>query len=430
MAGAWQEPAPSELNIVETGYGVEVQRDRLSVKYVGEGRHSLDVGAVQANHPVPAHQLVYYYELTCVDQGEHRKIAIGFAEKGFKMNRQPGWEPHSYGYHGDDGQVYHAAGKGEAYGPTFGTGDTVGACLHQGHQTLFFTKNGVRLKTAFRGVTGRLYPTIGLHSKNEHVRLNFGDMPFKFDLPGLLREEQEAHVREVASQALPPQVVPQVVRDYLHHCGYAASLAALDSALLCPGLPEPLAVPLQGGGEAEAGCLALRQAVRQRLMAGEVDAALQLVQAALPQVLGPGYEEVQVQLYCQKYIELIRRGEVLAAVECARSLLAPLRAWLPQCKGTLRDVVALVAYQKPENSPLADLLLPAQRALVADSVNTALLAAAGGRLPGSVPTSVLERLLAHTCSLQQALTTLSGGQGELMRLDQLLDLSACHPYQS
>ncbi|KAL6762767.1 concanavalin A-like lectin/glucanase domain-containing protein [Haematococcus lacustris] len=351
MAGAWQEPAPSELNIVETGYGVEVQRDRLSVKYVGEGRHSLDVGAVQANHPVPAHQLVYYYELTCVDQGEHRKIAIGFAEKGFKMNRQPGWEPHSYGYHGDDGQVYHAAGKGEAYGPTFGTGDTVGACLHQGHQTLFFTKNGVRLKTAFRSVTGRLYPTIGLHSKNEHVRLNFGDMPFKFDLPGLLREEQEAHVREVASQALPPQVVPQVVRDYLHHCGYAASLAALDSALLCPGLPEPLAVPLQGGGEAEAGCLALRQAVRQRLMAGEVDAALQLVQAALPQVLGPGYEEVQVQLYCQKYIELIRRGEVLAAVGCARSLLAPLRARLPQCQGTLRDVVALVAYQEPEVGP-------------------------------------------------------------------------------
>ncbi|GFH07053.1 uncharacterized protein HaLaN_01799, partial [Haematococcus lacustris] len=89
MAGAWQEPVPSELNIVETGYGVEVQRDRLSVKYVGEGRHSLDVGAVQANHPVPAHQLVYYYELTCVDQGEHRKIAIGFAEKGFKLNRQP-----------------------------------------------------------------------------------------------------------------------------------------------------------------------------------------------------------------------------------------------------------------------------------------------------------------------------------------------------
>ncbi|GFH26615.1 hypothetical protein HaLaN_24791 [Haematococcus lacustris] len=132
-------------------------------------------------------------------------------------------------------------------------------------------------------------------------------------------------------QALPPQVVPQVVRDYLHHCGYAASLAALDSALLCPGLPEPLAVPLQGGGEAEAGCLALRQAVRQRLMAGE-------------------------------------------------------------CQGTLRDVVALVAYQEPE--------------------------------------SVLERLLAHTCSLQQALTTLSGGQGELMRLDQLLDLSASHPYQS
>lgn len=49
------------------------------------------------------------------------------------------WEAGSYGYHGDDGMRYAASGKGEEYGPRFGAGDTVGACLHLGRQEIFFT---------------------------------------------------------------------------------------------------------------------------------------------------------------------------------------------------------------------------------------------------------------------------------------------------
>lgn len=49
------------------------------------------------------------------------------------------WETGSYGYHGDDGMRYAASGKGEEYGPRFGAGDTVGACLHLGRQEIFFT---------------------------------------------------------------------------------------------------------------------------------------------------------------------------------------------------------------------------------------------------------------------------------------------------
>jgi hypothetical protein len=33
---------------------------------------------------------VYYYELTVLDAGEAGRIVIGFAEKGFKLTRQPG----------------------------------------------------------------------------------------------------------------------------------------------------------------------------------------------------------------------------------------------------------------------------------------------------------------------------------------------------
>lgn len=49
------------------------------------------------------------------------------------------WEQGSYGFHGDDGHIFHAAGVGEDYGPKWGTGDTVGAGLHLGRQEIFFT---------------------------------------------------------------------------------------------------------------------------------------------------------------------------------------------------------------------------------------------------------------------------------------------------
>lgn len=49
------------------------------------------------------------------------------------------WEPNSYGYHGDDGHKFCSTGTGADYGPKFGTGDTVGACLHFRKQEIFFT---------------------------------------------------------------------------------------------------------------------------------------------------------------------------------------------------------------------------------------------------------------------------------------------------
>lgn len=49
------------------------------------------------------------------------------------------WESGSYGYHGDDGRKFNNSEKGEEYGPKFGTGDTVGACLHFEKEEIFFT---------------------------------------------------------------------------------------------------------------------------------------------------------------------------------------------------------------------------------------------------------------------------------------------------
>ena len=38
----------------------------------------------------------------------------------------PGWDKQSYGYHRDDGHSFCSSGTGQAYGPTFTTGDVIG----------------------------------------------------------------------------------------------------------------------------------------------------------------------------------------------------------------------------------------------------------------------------------------------------------------
>lgn len=48
---------------------------------------------------------------------------IGFSTQGVSLNRLPGWEPHSYGYHGDDGMAFESCGTGKPYGPVFATGE-------------------------------------------------------------------------------------------------------------------------------------------------------------------------------------------------------------------------------------------------------------------------------------------------------------------
>ena len=57
----------------------------------------------------------------------------------------PGWQKHSYGYHGDDGNSFCSSGTGQLYGPTFTTGDVIGCCVNLIDNTCFYTKNGVNL---------------------------------------------------------------------------------------------------------------------------------------------------------------------------------------------------------------------------------------------------------------------------------------------
>jgi len=112
-------------------------------------------------------------------------IAVCLGSSAFPLlGRQPGWDGHSYGYHSDDGRLFHGSGtRSYAFGPRFGVGDTVGCGLCLRTRRIFYTLNGTFLGVAFVARQSQLplYPVVGLDTRDV-VHFNFGMRPFAFDL--------------------------------------------------------------------------------------------------------------------------------------------------------------------------------------------------------------------------------------------------------
>eukprot|EP00939_MAST-03C_sp_MAST-3C-sp1_P003968 g3968.t1 len=139
----------------------------------------------------------------------HRyQIAIGIVEErvdnnferslvpALIQNTLPGYLTNSWGFH-SNGSVYvsdqELGRSGRPYGPSFGEGDVVGCGWDWRHGILFFTKNGVRLPSAFYGLVprrGRRYfPTIGT-AGGTTVSSKSGalDIPAKDDVATRIKE--------------------------------------------------------------------------------------------------------------------------------------------------------------------------------------------------------------------------------------------------
>ncbi|GMH46073.1 hypothetical protein BSKO_14037 [Bryopsis sp. KO-2023] len=417
-----EEPLPARLDSSGVSQFLTVGKDKLTVSYKGNGQHPNDVGSIRSNKAVPSKRRIYYYEVSVLDEGERRRIGIGFADKDFKLQRQPGWDPNSFGYHGDDGRKYCGSGVGEDYAPTFTKGDVIGAGIHLERQEIFFTKNGKFLKVAFERVQSELelYPTIGLHSKGEQVEVNFGGRPFRFDLEGMLMEENERLQRQIRGCYVSPGQVHQVVRMYLLHYGYADTLRALDDAA---GLSEDDKNGYSSMESREGSALDVRREVRRQILSGDIDAAIGILQQRFPELLDRNNprQDVAYYLYCQKYVELVRNGMVFEAVRYAQDALFPFRANSEDYKEGLIDVMAVVAYVNPEESPQKHLLTSGQREMVADVVNAAMLLSARGRDEGDHrPVSVLERLLRQLVACHRQMRSENRNQGEVFKLKEHL----------
>ena len=124
-------------------------------------------------------------------------IAIGLATTEFHLHtRMPGWDKYSYGYHGDDGGIFH--GKGtmvRAYGPSFGVGDVIGCGVDYHARAIFYTRNGKFMGYAFENLELEvlqqdLYPIVGMDTHCP-IACNFGcNKPFVFDLKGMMTQQE------------------------------------------------------------------------------------------------------------------------------------------------------------------------------------------------------------------------------------------------
>ncbi|BGP18373.1 hypothetical protein JCM10213_000368 [Rhodosporidiobolus nylandii] len=356
---------------------LELSSDGLGVSFAGSAKYGdRDAAAIRANRPVPSEAGVFYFEVTIKDKGVSGYIGIGLSHRTVSLSRLPGWEENSYGFHADDGRAFCCQGTGEPFGPTFTTGDVIGCGVDftgagpprgerersgvKGREAqkqnatggrVFFTKNGEFLGYAFCNLQGKLYPTVGLRTPRECVRVNFGADPFRFDIEGLVLERKRTVLSRIASTApspssllsiapsppipslLPPapserlhETIQTLISSYLFHHGYAATASAFSQQIReqreerAKGLLPPTSTSAPASSTSAAAAAAdhdlhasiasssaTRSQIRAAAISGQAQLTLTLLQQHYPSALEPDSAaedgDVLFKLRCRVFVE-------------------------------------------------------------------------------------------------------------------------------
>ncbi|KAI0563747.1 SPRY domain containing protein [Gracilaria domingensis] len=398
----------------------------LVVTYNGPGREEKDAASIRTSQPIPPGGIaLYYFEISIVDQGDTGRIGVGLCDRKVRLGKMPGWEAGSYAYHGDDGLLFRQTGiAGNSYGPKYGTGDVIGCCWDLVDNIVFFTRNGKNLGTAFTNLSGVLYPTVGMQSMNGSVSANFGHKSFAFDIETYARQQRDKILATIMSKPLPQDytILTDTVLMYLMHNGYSQTAAAFAK---------------DAGREQiyqrERDSMLKRQAVCDKVLQGDIDAAIYDLEKQFPQVL-KSQLNVRFLLLTQKFIEMIVSGASLEeTVEYGRRELSVFRdkeyvksaqesddsisktdKMLPFAD-ILRDVYLLLAYGNPAESPTGHLTKQSRRETVADNVNSAILASQGRPMR-----SLLERFICQNENILKHLMLMGNGPAALVSAQDML----------
>ncbi|KAI9758716.1 MAG: hypothetical protein M4579_002891 [Chaenotheca gracillima] len=318
-------PLPSRWNDADKIEGIELSADGLEVRFSGQGKsHDHEAAAVRADFPMPPQCGIYYYEVTVVSKGkEGSLIGLGFSGPKVQLTRLPGWQPDSWAYHGDDGRSFSGQSAGINYGPKFCMNDVIGCGVNFRTGCAFFTKNGIYLNTAFRDIKGKLYPSVGMKRPGEHIRANFGQSPFVFDIDGMMATEKQAIQAEInatsTANLYPPldetSLVQALVAHFLAHDGYIETARAFSSEVRAES--EALGddkEPMFAGFEAKEDMEAVnRQRIRLAILEGDIEKAFKYTMAYYPHVLKDN-EQIYFRLCCRKFIEMIRQCSELQLI--------------------------------------------------------------------------------------------------------------------
>ncbi|KAL2097701.1 hypothetical protein ACEWY4_006908 [Coilia grayii] len=292
-----ETPLPRSWSPKDKFSYIGLSQNNLRVHYKGHGKTPKDAASVRATHPIPAACGVYYFEVKIISKGRDGYMGIGLSAQGVNMNRLPGWDKHSYGYHGDDGHSFCSSGTGQPYGPTFTTGDVIGCCVNLINNTCFYTKNGHSLGIAFTDLPPNLYPTVGLQTPGEVVDANFGQHPFVFDIEDYMSEWRtkiQAQIdhfpvgeREGEWQAM----LQKMVASYLVHHSYCATA-------------EAFAKSTDQAVQEELASIKNRQNIQKLVLSGRMGEAIETTQQLYPSLLESN-PDLLFMLKVRQFIEMV-----------------------------------------------------------------------------------------------------------------------------
>ncbi|EGG16412.1 hypothetical protein DFA_09447 [Cavenderia fasciculata] len=358
---------------------LEVSNRHLRVTYK-QTKEVSDAALIKANHHIPPACGIYYFEITVISKGRDGYIGIGLCTNSMAHSKLPGWERNSYGYHGDDGNLFKCSGTGKHYGPTYTTGDTVGCCINFVNNTLFFTKNGVPLGEAANDIKGlTLYPCVGLRTPQESVEANFGEKKFQFEISQYFKEEKQKSFKSI--QSIPTTneelISTQLVLGYLIHHGYPETVKLFASAT---GIVDDTL-------NSQLDYIKNRQTILDLLLNGEIEKVIIELNRLYPDFLQKR-KDILFKLQCQKFIEMIKHSPIEDTMAFGTK---ELYSFLPEYENSLHEIFSLIAYQDPFKSPVAHLLDKERREPIAKDLNCALLV-----YSNKPSTPILERVVRQT----------------------------------
>ncbi|KAI1290615.1 ran-binding protein [Xylaria venustula] len=475
-------PLPTRWNKDDKFGAIEVSANGLEVKYNPALRTTTreqdhEICGIRADHPMPTQAGIYYFEVTLLSKrrDESTTVCLGFVAKNVSLARPPGWEQDSWGYHGDDGDIYSGHNVGKKYkDTTFSAGDVIGCGVNFRTGHAFFTKNGTNLGPAFRDVKGKLYPVVGIKKAGEVIRVNFGQSPFVFKIDQLIKKEQNMIKQAIArtsveklvsSRMNETELIQQLVLQFLQHDGYVETAREFAQEIQAEqhALNSDPSVPIMGINIKDDDDAHQRQRIRRAILEGDIDRALSLTGIHYPRVLGNNLD-VYFKLKCRKFIEMIRKaaeysngtgkrsnghpyddiqtemdvdendlsdaleddgmesqtdpGPLLKeTIAYGQALQAEFRNdQMPEVDQALSDIFSLLAYPNPlQVKEVAPMLDRKGRVAVAEELNSAILSSLG-----KSSRSALENLYGQTSVLLDYLRE-DGGPGSLVSVQSVID---------
>ncbi|ORZ14156.1 hypothetical protein BCR42DRAFT_354593 [Absidia repens] len=318
---------PTAWSSTERGVSLDLSENGNEITYKGTGIEG-DASSVRSNYSVKPQCGLFYYEvkIEASDENSDGHISIGFCDDYSRLDRLPGSDDYSWGYHGENGYLTGGPpslnNRTRKYGTCFGIGDTIGCGIDFSDKTIFYTRNGIHLGTAFRDVNGkRMYPTIGFKTSGEKVTANFGQdaSSFIFDIQQYRKDASHRIVHHVMSstplpaapslnetqnqdQQQPQQkrqrkkatLVDHLVVNYLNHAGYMDTFTAMK---------KEMADGMDDQDQARREKVKTRQDICMALRNGQIDQVFIKCEQHYPQMLA-GYPRVLFRLQCQKFMAL------------------------------------------------------------------------------------------------------------------------------